>query len=193
MPHWVPYGESLQESQLHPRAKKYPLLLVSNHGKWRVHAQHDDISWLREIPMCKVKGSDGYLYEPVWINTKDAAARGIKEGDVVKIYNERGVVLGGARVTERIMPGAVSQDHGARHDPIGPAIDRGGSNNLITPPGLISRNCVGPVSSGFLVEVEKVTRAQMEEWQRQYPEAFEREYDPASGLLFDTWVAGDGE
>ena len=82
------------------RAKRYPLLMVSNHGKWRVHAEHDDISWLREIPMCKFSGPDGYLYEPVWINPQDANARGINDGDIVKIYNERGTVLGGARVTK---------------------------------------------------------------------------------------------
>jgi hypothetical protein len=30
--------------------------------------------------------------------------------------------------------------------------------------------------------------AQMEERKKQYPEAFEREYDPASGLRFNAWV-----
>ncbi len=185
VPHWIPYGESQQESRLHQKAQKYPLLLVSNHGKWRVHAEHDDISWLREIPMCKVKGPDGYMYEPVWINPQDAAARGIKDGDIVKIYNERGTILGGARVTERIIAGAVSQDHGARHDPIGPRLDRGGSNNLLSPRGLVSKNCLGVVTSGFLVEVEKVD---LEELRAEYPEAFRREYDPNAVLLFNTWV-----
>jgi trimethylamine-N-oxide reductase (cytochrome c) len=45
-------------------------------------------------------------------------------------------------------------------------------------------------SSGYLVEVEKVTMAQMEKWKEQYPEAFAREYDPASGLRFNAWVEG---
>ena len=72
------------------RAKKYPLLLVSNHGRWRTHAQNDDITWQREIRTCKVKGWDGYLYEPIWINPEDAEARGIKDGDIVKLFNERG-------------------------------------------------------------------------------------------------------
>jgi trimethylamine-N-oxide reductase (cytochrome c) len=185
VPHWIPYGESQEESRLGPRAGKYPLLLVSNHSKWRVHAEHDDISWIREIPMCKVRGPDGYLYEPVWINPRDAAARGIGEGDIVKIYNERGAVLGGARVTERIMPGALSQDHGARHDPICPKHDRGGSNNLLSPRGPISKNCLGVVTSGFLVEIEKVDLAEL---RSKYPESFERAYDPASGPIFDAWV-----
>jgi len=185
VPHWISFGESQQESRQHPRAQKYPLLLVSNHGKWRVHAEHDDIPWIREIPMCKVKGPEGYLYEPVWINPRDAAARGIRDGDIVKIYNERGAVLGGARVLERILPGAVSQDHGARLDLLSSDYDRGGSNNQLSPHGKVSRNCSGLVTSSFLVEIEKVA---LDELKARYPEAFNRTYDTASGLLFDEWV-----
>ena len=56
---------------------------MSNHPRWGVHSQHDDITWLREIETCKVKGPDGYQYQPLWMNPTDAAARGIKNGDVV--------------------------------------------------------------------------------------------------------------
>jgi trimethylamine-N-oxide reductase (cytochrome c) len=192
VPHWVTGGPGWthDESLVGERAKTYPLLLISNHPKWRVHAEHDDITWLREIPTCKVKGPDGYLYEPIWINPVDAAKRGIVSGDIVKMYNERGAVLGGAYVTDRIIPGALSQDHGARGDPITDRLDRGGSNNLITPGKTSSANATGDVSSGFLVELEKVTPNQMEEWKKAYPEAFEREYDPAAGLRFNAWVEG---
>ena len=59
---------------------------------------------------------------------------GIKDGDIVRVYNERGAVLAGAYVAERIMDGAVSMDHGARYDPIVPGeFDRGGAINTITP------------------------------------------------------------
>ena len=114
VPHWIEKGESHDERISSERARKYPLLIVSNHGRWRVHSQHDDITWTREIGTCKVKGPDGYMYEPIWINPVDAAARGIKHGDVVKVFNERGGVLVGAYVTERIKPGVVYVDHGAR-------------------------------------------------------------------------------
>ncbi|OGO42946.1 MAG: dehydrogenase [Chloroflexi bacterium RBG_16_60_22] len=180
VPHWIPYGETHQESRLHPRAKKYPLLVVSNHGRWRVHANLDDITWIREIETCKVKGQDGYLYEPLWMNQQDAAARGIQRGDVVKIYNERGAVLAGAYVTERIMPGVVSIDHGARYDPIVPGeLDRGGAINTITPRKTISKNATGMVCAGFLVAVE---RANLDELKRKYHQAFNRPYDPGAGL-----------
>jgi anaerobic selenocysteine-containing dehydrogenase len=190
IPKWIEKGPTHDERISSKRAKKYPLLMMSNHGRWRVHAQCDDISWTREIETCKVKGWDGYMYEPLWLNPKTAAERGIKNGDIVKIYNERGIVLGGAYVTERMMPGVAYMDHGARVDSIVPGkLDRGGAINLISPIGISSKNAAGMATSGYLVEVEKVSMAQMEEWRNKYHEAFDREYDPASGLRFNAWIA----
>ena len=187
-PHWIAESDTHQESLSSKRAEQYPLLVISNHPRWREHSMHDDVPWLREIPTCKVKGFDGYMYEPVWIHPETAKSRGIKHGDIVKLYNERGTVLGGAYVTERLIPGAVYMDHGARCDHITDKLDRGGAINLITPLNTSSKNAAGMVCSGFLVEVEKVKLAEMEEWMQQYPEAFQREYDPACGLMFNNWI-----
>jgi hypothetical protein len=89
-------------------------------------------------------------------------------------------------VTERIMPGVVYMDHGARFDPIEPGeIDRGGAINTITPHNLTSKNATGMVVSAFLVEV---AGANLDELRKKYPEAFAREYDPAAGLRFTAWV-----
>jgi trimethylamine-N-oxide reductase (cytochrome c) len=186
VPHWIEKGESHDERLSSERAKKYPLLVVSNHGRWRVHANCDDISWTREAPTCKVKGPDGYNYEPIWMNPKDAAARGIANGNVVKVYNERGAILCGAYVTERMMPGAVSIDHGARYDPIVPGeLDRGGAINTITPHNTTSKKATGMVVSSFLVEVQ---RADLDELRKKFPEAFKKKYDPASGLRFEARI-----
>jgi molybdopterin guanine dinucleotide-containing S/N-oxide reductase-like protein len=188
VPHWIPYGESHQESLLLDRARKYPLLVCSNHPRWRVHAQLDDFNWFHEIVTGKVRGPDGYLYEPLWLHPSEAEKRGIRNGDVVQIYNERGIVLAGAHITERIMPGVAYIDHGARYDPIVPGkIDRGGAINTITPHKGTSRNCRGGmVVSGFLVEVAPVD---LDELRRQYPEAFNRPYDRASGLVMERVMA----
>jgi len=187
VPHWIEKGESHDERLSSPRAEKYPLLVVSNHGRWRVHANHDDISWTREIQTCKVKGPDGYLYEPLWINPADAAARGISNGDIVRIFNERGAVLGGAYVTQRLMAGAVYMDHGARYDPVIPGeLDRGGAINTITPHNTTSVKATGMVVSSFLVEVERVN---IDELRKQYPEAFIREYNPGCGLCLSSRMA----
>jgi anaerobic selenocysteine-containing dehydrogenase len=195
LPKWIEKGPSHDERISSERTQKYPLLLMTNHPRWRTHAENDDISWTREIGTCKVRGFDGYLYEPVWIHPQDAAKRGIENGDIVKLFNERGTVLGGAMVFERIMPGVVSQDHGARADLIcterGHWVDRGGANNLISPENGTSQNCWGMATSGFLVEVEKVTMSEMDEWRKKYPEAFKRDYNPASGLRFSSWIEGE--
>ena len=188
VPKWIPYGETHQESLFLPRAKKYPLLCMSNHPRWRVHANLDDVNWFHEIVTSKVKGPDGYFYEPLWIHPTTAKPRGIKDGDIVKVFNERGAVLAGAKVWERLMPGVVYIDHGATYDPIVVGeLDRGGAINTITPYKCSSKNCAGMVTSGFLVEVEGVNLDQL---RKKYPEAFNRPYHEASGLTFERILAG---
>jgi anaerobic selenocysteine-containing dehydrogenase len=183
VPHWIEESPRHHERLTNDRCKDYPFLVVSNHPRFRVHAEGDDAIWLREISMCKVTGPDGYKYEPVWINPDDARERGIKNGDIVRIYNERGSVLGGAVVTPRIIRHAISQDHGARVDSITTGtggMDRGGANNLICPGATTSQNAPGEVTNGFLANIEKVD---VFELARKHPEAFSREYDEESGLV----------
>jgi trimethylamine-N-oxide reductase (cytochrome c) len=154
-----------------------------------MHAQCDDITWNREIETMKIRAKDGYQYEPVWINTKTAAERGIKHRDIVKIFNERGVVLGAAYVTERVCAGVAYMDHGARFDPIdAETLDRGGTINLITPGNITSKHATGMVVTGFLVDVQKVEDAEMDGWKQQYPEAFERKIDEGCGVCLDGWL-----
>ena len=181
--HWIEKGDGHDDRLNSERAKKYPFLIVSNHPRWRVHAEMDDVEWLREIETCKVIGPDGYAYEPLWINPVDAAELGVENGDVVKVYNERGAVLGGVRVTERIRTQSVYMDHGANSDVIVPGLgglDRGGAINLICPTATTSKNANGEVTSGYLVGVEKVD---VFELAKRYPEEFNRNnyYDPAYG------------
>ena len=139
----------------------------------------------------KMKGFDGYYYEPCWIHTSEAEKRGIKFGDVVKVFNERGITLCGAYVTERLIPGAAYVDHGARYDPICDHVDRGGCINTIAPLGLTSTNCAGQATSGYLVDVQKVSEAEWAEWRTKYPEAFARTYDEGAGVCFEGWVEGE--
>lgn len=182
-------GWTHDESPFGERAKKYPLQCMTGSPRWRYHAQFDDITWMREIPSAKVKGHDGYLYEPVWLNPKDAEKRGIVGGDICKVYNERGTILCGAIVNERMMEEVTMVKHGSRPDWIIPGqIDRGGSASALTSPAWTSKNVPGQFLTGFLVQVEKVSGNEMDEWRKKYPEAFARAYDPASGLRFEAWV-----
>ena len=188
-PKWIENSDMHDERLSSARAKQYPLLCMSNHGRWRFHANCDDITWTREIETMKIRAKDGYQYEPAWLNTKTAEERGIKHGDVIKVYNERGTVLCGAYVTERLVPDVVYVDHGSRFDPIdAETLDRGGAINLITPHNNISKHATGMVVSGFLVEAGKVTDAEMGEWKAKYPEAFGRKVDEACGVCLDGWL-----
>jgi len=193
VPHWIEEDDWHHERLTNDRGKDFPFLLVSNHPHFRFHAQCDDMTWFREIPMCKVTGPDGYKYEPVWINPLDARALGIKSGNIVKLFNERGAVLGGAIVTERIAPHCLNQDHGARVDPIiagRGGLDRGGANNLICPSKTTSLHAAGEVTNGFLVNIEKVDVFGLA---RQYPEAFSREYDPADGMHVSGFIVREAD
>jgi trimethylamine-N-oxide reductase (cytochrome c) len=190
-----PYPKWIERSELHDerlsgeRAKRYPLLCMSNHGRWRFHANLDDITWHREVDTMKIRARDGYRYEPAWLNPRTAASRGIAYGDLIKVYNERGAVLCAAYVTERLMEGVVYVDHGSRYDPLDPErLDRGGAINLITPTAITSRTVTGMVVSGFLVEAARVTDAEMDEWRAKYPEAFARKTDEGCGVCLEGWM-----
>lgn len=156
---WVTHGEMAGSR----KSADFPLIVMSNHARFRFHVQGEDIDWIQEIS--KVHGPDGRLYEPCRIHPDDAAARGLADGDVVRVFNERGVVLAGVMLTERIIRGAVSIDHGAKIDLVmlkNQIVDRGGCINLIAPAPTekygIGKHITIPEMnvSGFLVEVEKV-------------------------------------
>jgi len=104
-----------------PLAQKYPLQLITSHYKTRAHSTWYNVPWMREM-------------EPhsVWINPVDAQARGIKNGDLVDVYNDRGRMRIPAQVTGRIMPGVVNVSQGAWYDPDENGIDRGGCANVLT-------------------------------------------------------------
>jgi anaerobic selenocysteine-containing dehydrogenase len=189
VPKWIEKSESHDERLSSQRAEEYSLLCMSNHGRWRMHAQCDDIVWNREVETMKIRAKDGYQYEPVWMHTSEAEKRGIQHGDIVKVFNERGIVLCGAYVTERLIPSTCYVDHGSRLDPIIPGVlDRGGCINSITPTSMTSKKATGMAVSGFLVQVEKVTDEEMDGWKRDYPDAFARKIDYAAGVCLDGWL-----
>ncbi len=170
------------------RSKKYPLLVCSNHPRWSVHSQHDDITWLREIKTCKVTGPDGYQYHPIWLHPSEAEKRGISTATWSSIFNERGTVLAGAYITERIMPGVIYIDHGAKWDPIVPGeIDRGGAINTIVPRDTTSKNAVGHAVSGFLADMREDRHGRAE---AKYPEAFEKPFHPCAGPGLEACIWG---
>jgi anaerobic selenocysteine-containing dehydrogenase len=114
---------------------------------------------LAEIPGHRVvKG--GYYWHPVRLNPSDAAARKIKTGDIVRLYNDRGSVLCIAEVTERMRPGVAHSYYGSgKYDPLEPgnpaSIDKGGCVSILTPSRMMSKNVAGMSPNSCLVEIEK--------------------------------------
>jgi anaerobic dimethyl sulfoxide reductase subunit A len=85
----------------------------------------------------------------------DAESRGIRDGDMVRVYNDRGIVMIPARVSERIMPGVVDLPQGAWYDPDENGVDRGGCANVLTK-DVTSPGGAFPCNTA-LVQVDKVS------------------------------------
>ncbi|MFC1873729.1 molybdopterin-dependent oxidoreductase, partial [Chloroflexota bacterium] len=117
VPKYIETWESLND----PLAEKYPLQLITPHFKRRAHSQFNNLPWLRELQT-----------QAVTISTIDAGSRGIKEGDMVRVFNGRGEMIIPAKVTERIMPGVVAVPQGAWYNPDENGIDHGGCSNMFT-------------------------------------------------------------
>jgi len=101
--------------------KKYPLQLLSPHPRNRVHSELYKVEWLRETESHRT-----------WINPIDAEKRGIKDGDEIFVFNDRGTICITAWLTGRIIPGVISIFEGAWYDPDENGIDRGGCVNVLT-------------------------------------------------------------
>lgn len=127
-----------------PLASKYPLQLTGFHYKARVHSTYGNVDVLKAS--CR---------QEMWINPLDAGQRGIKNGDMIRIFNDRGEVHIAAKVTPRMMPGVVALGEGAWYSPDSKKIDRAGSINVLTSqrPSPLAK---GNPSHTNLVQVAKV-------------------------------------
>ncbi|MFC2027407.1 molybdopterin-dependent oxidoreductase [Chloroflexota bacterium] len=95
------YKEPL-ESVRKPLGQKYPLTFMTAHTRFRTHSTLANVQWLRELEP-----------EPLLeMNLSDAASRGIKNGDIVRAFNDRGIVKLKVNVHEGIQPGIVNVNQG---------------------------------------------------------------------------------
>ncbi|MFA5891886.1 MAG: molybdopterin-dependent oxidoreductase [Actinomycetota bacterium] len=83
--------------------KEYPITLLSPHSKWRIHSSYANTPWLIEIHGGKPK---------VLLNPKDAAERGIGEGDEIEVFNTRGRLQAWAHVSESARRGSATLPEG---------------------------------------------------------------------------------
>ncbi|MCE5253395.1 MAG: molybdopterin-dependent oxidoreductase [Actinomycetia bacterium] len=153
------YRESWEGPHATALYAKYPLQLVSPHARYSFHTHHDGKHGaLDDVAEHRVL-IDGHHYWLARLNPADAEARGIREDDFVRLYNDRGGVICAARVTERVRPGVVhSYESSAVYDPLGPpgrADDRGGCVNILTPSRMLIARSHGMAANSCLIEVEK--------------------------------------
>ncbi len=148
VPHYFPDPEGRSS----PLMAKYPLQVNTAHIKFRLHGQWGNVPWM--LDLYKYKG-----YEPMWINPADASARGIKEQDVVRIFNDRGQILCYAHLTERIVKGVVRVAEGSWYKPATPgnvdSIDTGGNVNCLTSNEGMSPHAYVAGFNSTLAQVEK--------------------------------------
>ena len=124
--------------------------LVSPHPVDRLHSQQSQTS-LRERYAVGNR-------EPVLINSKAAEKLGIKNGDLVRVYNARGEVIAGAKLDPDIREDVVQIYEGAWYDPeqFGKrSICKNGSPNVLTPDIATSKLSGGNSSHTALVDIEK--------------------------------------
>ncbi len=153
---YVPAWEGPHAEELYA---KYPLQLITPHPRYSFHTHSDGkgavVNDVRDHRVLV----DGYFYWIVRMSTQDAAERGIRRNDLVKLFNDRGAVICAAQPTERLPRGVVhSYESSAVYDPIGEpgtSPDRGGCVNLLTPSRMMIKRSHALAANSCLIQVEK--------------------------------------
>lgn len=146
-PEWQPPQEWLGA----PLGERFPLHMISIQPHDRLHSQMDATP---SVQANKTAGRETLLMHP-----QDAAARGISDGDVIEVSNDRGTMQAGVRLSEGITPQVVLIATGAWFDPgFGQAwkpYDRAGNPNVLTLDIGTSSLTQGPNAMSCLVEIRK--------------------------------------
>ena len=117
IPKYIPCWEGPAD----PLTKKYPLQLIGWHSKRSVHSTMANSQLLADV-----------VPHRLWMNSRDASARGVVDGERVRVFNGRGAVEIVVKVTSRIVPGVVAMPQGAWYTPRADGVDQGGCINTLT-------------------------------------------------------------
>ncbi|GAM76619.1 anaerobic dimethyl sulfoxide reductase chain A [Vibrio ishigakensis] len=145
--HPLPIYVDSFEGHNDPLTAKYPLQLTGFHYKSRTHSTYGNVAEIKAAAP-----------QEIWINPIDAKERGIENGDMVRIFNDRGETHIPAKVTPRILPRVVALGEGAWYAPDGQKIDRAGSINVLTTqrPSPLAK---GNPQHSNLVQIQAVKKA----------------------------------
>ena len=137
------------------KTARHPLHMISNQPHHRLHSQMD---FGAPSQAGKIKGR-----EALWMHPGDAAARGLTDGDVARVFNDRGSCLAGVIVTDGIRQGVIRLPTGAWFDPLDAAeigsLDKHGNPNMLTLDKGSSRLAQSCIAQSALVEIERFDEA----------------------------------
>ena len=144
-PYWYP-----PRDQSTGKGAQFPLYLLSGQPKTRLHSQLDNGAYSMSH---KINGR-----EPVLMHPDDALSRGVNDGDVVELFNERGRCLASACITDEIRSGCVFLWTGAWYDPdyeAPQARDRHGNPNVLTHDLRSSSLTQSPAAHSTMIEIKR--------------------------------------
>ncbi len=157
---YIPSWEGPRTTEL---TDKYPLQMIAIHSRFSFHTFSDGSDFTNQITDHRTF-VDGQYYWNVLLCPEDADRRGIKKGDLVKVFNDRGAVICAADISELVATGvAKSHEASGRFEMLevqGETIEIGGSLNILTPerPQSVKTHSMSPNST--LVQVEKYQHAE---------------------------------
>ena len=166
--YWAPHDEARTpiatykhswEGHHSIKAIKYPFHLISPHPRFDYHTHHNQSTpWFWEIPENRVYiGGNPYLVAR--IHPVKAAEKGISEGDMIELFNERGSVLCVARITYRLEENTIHAfSSSGIYNPTEPgeeSTDIGGCINVLTPGRLMGSMVPGMAPNSCLIDVRK--------------------------------------
>ena len=144
-PEWLESQEWLGAILAH----KYPLHLLSTQPSTRLHGQFDAVG---ASLASKIKGR-----EPARMHPDEGHKRGIKNGDIIKIFNDRGACLAGASLSNSVRKGVIQLSTGAWFEPgldkDGKPLELHGNPNVLTPDRGTSDLSQGCSAQSTLVDI----------------------------------------
>jgi len=149
----MPMYQTMYRGMDHADVQRYPLMLLTCYPRYRNHSTFWNVPWLR---------GDCYRHA-AWINVADAQARGIRDGDPVRVSNDKGVAVIPAYVTSRVLPGVTVIHHGGWYEPDADGVDRGCTPNVFL------GDPESPVTAPHvtnLVQIEKYDNGRGDTWTR---------------------------